>query len=367
MSDWYSDLPRVGEAPRKKRTSAKRWLLRFVVVVGFFAFVTGVTVFVLRGAEWLEAHSSTTTVTQAVTTVQVQITPGMTATQIGRLLEEKGVVDSASEFVELVKSRQSEGKLQPGTYRLRTDLSLVSVVQKLETGEGSSTFRVTIPEGLTVTQVAALLDKGGKIKGKDYIELSQDPAKFVIPKVGGTAPDVSTLEGLLFPDTYYLLQGDGATQLIGAQLAAFEKKTSALSWSKAEALGRTPYEIVIVASLAEKEAVTAQDRAKVAAVIYNRLKAKMTLGLDVTVRYALDKWTGELTAEDLKVDSPYNTRVVKGLPPSPIANPGLDALKAALEPADVDYLYFIADKNGKLFFTADYEEFLKLKKELYPQ
>ena len=365
MSDWYSQIPRVGEANTRKRTPFRRWLLRFVVVVGFFAFVAGVVTFVLRGAEWLQAHSTTTTVTQTVATVQVQITPGMSATQIGRLLEEKGVVDSASEFVGLVKSRQSENKLQPGTYRLRTDLSLVTVVQKLETGEGSSTFRVTIPEGLTVSQIGALLDKGGKIKGEDYVGLSKEPSKFVMPKVGGSAVEVDTLEGLLFPDTYYLLQGDGATQLIGAQLAAFEKKTSSLSWSKAEALGRTPYEIVIVASLAEKEAVTREDRAKVAAVIYNRLQQKMALGLDVTVRYALDKWTGDLTAEDLKVDSPYNTRVVKGLPPTPIANPGLDALRAALEPAEVDYLYFIADKDGKLFFTADYEEFLALKKKFW--
>jgi UPF0755 protein len=339
-------------------------VLRAFVVCGFVAFVAIVATFVMRGAEWLEARSSTTTVTTVAASVKVQITPGMSATQIGRVLEEKGVIDSASEFVELVKSRQSEAKLQPGTYQLRTDLQLLAVVSKLETGEGSSSFRVMIPEGLTNSQVAALLTKGGKIKGDEYIELSKQPSKFVVPKVGGTAVEVQTLEGLLFPDTYYLLQGDGATQLIGAQLAAFEKKTGALPWSKAEALGRTPYEIVIVASLVEKEAVTAEDRAKVAAVIYNRLKEKMSLGLDVTVRYALDKWTGELTAEDLKVDSPYNTREVKGLPPSPIANPGVAALTAALEPAEVDYLYFIADKEGKLFFTADYDEFLKVKKEL---
>lgn len=368
MSDWYSELPRVDEPLRpKKRRSKRRWAVRMVVVVGFLGFVTVVAAFVVKGAEWLEARSVTTTVTSVVTSVRVQITPGMSATQIGRLLEQQGVIASASDFVELVKSRQSEAKLHPGTYQLRTDLQLVAVVAKLETGEGSSTFKVTIPEGLTISQISALLSKGGKIDGDKYSELSKDPTKFVIPKVGGTAPEVSTLEGLLFPDTYYLLEGDGATQLIGAQLAAFEKKTATLPWSKAEALGMTPYEILIVASLAEKEAITAEDRAKVAAVIYNRLKENMTLGLDVTVHYALDRWTGELTAEDLKIDSPYNTRVNKGLPPGPISNPGVEALKAALEPADVDYLYFIADKQGKIFFTADYDEFLRVKKELAGQ
>lgn len=368
MSDWYSELPRVDEPLRaKKRPSKKRWAARIVVVAGFFAFVAIVATFVLKGAEWLEARSVTTTVTSVVTSVRVQITPGMSATQIGRLLEEQGVIASASDFVELVKSRQSEAKLQPGTYQMRTGLQLVAVVARLETGEGSSTFRVMIPEGLTISQISALLSKGGKIDGEEYAELGKDPSKFVIPKVGGTAPEVTTLEGLLFPDSYYLLEGDKATQLIGAQLAAFEKKTATLPWNKAEALGMTPYEILIVASLAEKEAIKAEDRAKVAAVIYNRLKEDMTLGLDVTVHYALDRWTGELTAEDLKVDSPYNTRVHKGLPPAPISNPGVVALKAALEPAEVDYLYFIADKEGKIFFTADYDEFLALKKELAAQ
>lgn len=364
MSNWYSDIPRVGETPGKRRASVRRWLLRLVIVIGFFAFVAGVVSFVLRGAEWLEAQSTTTTVTAVPTTVQVQISPGMTATQVARVLEEKGVIDSASAFIELIKSRQSENKLQPGTYRLRTDLSLVSVVEKLETGEGSSTFRVTIPEGLAVTQIAALLNTGGKIKGEDYLELSKDPAKFVVPRIGGSVAELDTLEGLLFPDTYYLLQGDGATQLIGAQLAAFEKKTATLPWSKAEALGMTPYEIVIVASLVEKEAAKSEDRAKVAAVIYNRLAKKISLGIDATVRYALDKWTGALTQSDLEVDSPYNTRVVKGLPPTPIANPGVEAFKAALEPAAVDYLYYVADKNGKIYFTSNYDEFLRIKKEL---
>ena len=126
----------------------------------------------------------------------------------------------------------------------------------------------------------------------------------------------------------------------------------------------TPYQIVVVASMLEKEASTPTDMANVAAVIYNRLKKKMTLGLDVTVRYAVNKWTEPLTADDLKVDSPYNTRVVKGLPPGPISNPGVAALTAALQPASVDYLYFVADSNGKMSFTASYDEFVKLKQGL---
>jgi len=111
----------------------------------------------------------------------------------------------------------------------------------------------------------------------------------------------------------------------------------------------------------EKEVNTAEDMAKVAAVIYGRLKKKMPLQVDATVRYALDKWTEPLTADDLKVDSPFNTRVVKGLPPAPVSNPGVMAINAALNPADVVFLYYITDKDGETHFTASYDEFLEIK------
>lgn len=367
MSDWYSELPRAGESypvKKKKRRSGKAWITRVVVVIGFFAFMYGVYTVVNRGHEWLQAQAAETTSTTLAASVKVIISPGMTTTQIGQLLEDKGVIASAPAFVDLVDSRGSENKLQPGTYQLPTKSQLVAVVAKLEKAQGSDTFKVTIPEGLTASQIAAQLAKAGNVRNAaTYLDLSKQPAKFVVPKIGGTEKEVATLEGLLFPDTYDLMTGDGPTELMGAQLAAFGKKTASLPWANAEALGLSPYQIVIVASILEKEAMTADDRAAVAAVIYNRLKKKMALGLDVTVQYAVDKWTEPLTAEDLKVDSPYNTRVVKGLPPAPISNPGVASLKAALQPADVDYLYFLADSDGKMHFTASYDEFLKLKKQ----
>jgi len=318
-----------------------------------------------KGVSWVQDNATTTTTEAAENpTIRVVISSGMTATQVGRVLEEEGVIESSSAFVDLVKSRGSEGKLRPGTYRFASDMELIEVVDALERGEGSSSFKLTIPEGLAVSQTAELLNEDGTIDGDEYADLAETPSEFVVPAVGAEAPDVTTLEGLLFPDTYFLLIGDGATELIGAQLAAFEAKTASLPWEKAEALGLTPYEVVIVASLIEKEASIAKERPLISAVIRNRLEENMTLGIDATVRYAVDKWTGPLTTEDLEVDSPYNTRVVKGLPPTPICSPGLDALRAALEPADVDYLYFVLkDTDGNHFFTADYEEFLQAKED----
>lgn len=364
VDPWYTEPARKSGSWGPGGRRPKRWASRILIVGAFFVGIALVAAVANQGVQWVQGRSTTST-TQAAQgpSVSVVINPGMTATQVGELLEEQGVIESSAAFVDLVKSRGTEGTLRPGIYQFTVGLELLQVVDKLEQGQGSASFKLTIPEGMAAGQVASLLTEEGRIQGGPYVELSGQPAKFVVPKVGGVASKVSTLEGLLFPSTYYLLQGDGATQLIGAQLAAFEAKTASLPWDKATALGLTPYEIVIVASLIEKEASIADERAKVAAVIYNRLKEDMSLGIDATVRYAVDKWTGALTTEDLQVDSPYNTRVVKGLPPTPIANPGVAALRAALEPAEVDYLYYVlSDTDGHHFFTASYDEFLEAKK-----
>jgi UPF0755 protein len=370
MSDWYSELPKAGESypvkkKRRKRRGLKGWAVRIVVVAGFLAFMFGVYTVANRTHIWLQAKAAETTTTTLASTVKVTISPGMSAAQVGQLLQDKGVISSASAFVELVNSRGSQDKLQPGTYTLATKVQPISVVEKLEKGQGSSTFMVTIREGLAAQQIQDQLVKAATVKDPStYINLVKQPDKFVVPQIGGITVKVNTLEGLLWPDTYNMMAGDGPTQLIGAQLQAFNKKTASLDWTKADALQMTPYQILIVASLIEKEAVTPSDRATVAAVIYNRMKKKMSLGLDVTVRYAVGKWTEPLTDADLAIDSPYNTRLVKGLPPTPICNPGLTSINAALNPTNVQYLYFVADANGKMSFTASYSEFLKLKNSL---
>jgi UPF0755 protein len=364
MDDWYP-TPSGGKGRKgsDRRSTARRWIARLVVVGGFLAFVVGVAYFVNWSIDWFHERSTTTTTEEARgPAVKVTVNPGMTASEVGRLLEEKGVIDSSSAFVDKVKERGTEERLLPGIYQFYKGQTLLEVVDMLEQGEGSPSFKLTIPEGLSVAQIGDLLNEEGSIEGSDYVDLSSEPGKFVVPDVGSTTPKVTTLEGLLFPSTYYMFEGDGATELIGSQLAAFRSKTASLPWEKAATLGMTPYEIVIVASLIEKEASVEEERAKVAAVIYNRIKEDMTLGIDATVRYALNKWKGALTDEELAVESPYNTRVLKGLPPTPISNPGLAALEAALSPADVDYLYYVlSDTDGHHFFTASYDEFLEAK------
>jgi UPF0755 protein len=340
-----------------------------LVIVFAFVLCVAVVVGVVIGGLRIIGNGANQQVTSTTLSPAADITvrQGMGATQVGALLEKAGLIESASEFVNVVKARGTTNSLKPGTYRFERGVTLTAIIEALETGRGATNLKITIPEGMAVDQVAALLDKGGDIGGTSYKDLAARPSQFSLPKVGGSLPSVDNLEGLLFPSTYFLVEGDTAAELIAAQLEAFQTKTSSLPWSNAQKLGVTPYEIVIIASMIEKEAVIADERPKVAAVIYNRLNKKMTLGIDATVRYALNKWTGPLTEKDLNVDSPYNTRVKKGLPPTPISSPGLAALKAALEPTKADYLYYVlSDTQGHHFFTASYEEFLKAK-ERAPQ
>jgi len=203
--------------------------------------------------------------------------------------------------------------------------------------------RVLIPEGETRLQIAARAHAAG-LSGS-YLTASKrsallDPARYSAP--AGT----SNLEGFLFPATYDLYRGDPASRLVHEQLIAFTENFGDEEVRRARELHITPYQLLIVASMIEREAQLPGDRAKVAAVIYNRLRLNMALGIDSTIRYALNDYTQPLTAVQLALDSPYNTRTHRGLPPTPISNPGDAAIGAAAHPAHVSYLYYVAGADG---------------------
>jgi len=216
--------------------------------------------------------------------------------------------------------------------------------------------RITIPEGETRGEIARIAAQKG-LTGS-YLRAARrspqlDPARYGAP--GGT-PD---LEGFLFPATYELYAGAPARQLVAEQLAAFEEHFGPAEVRAAHALHLTPYELLTVASMVEREALLARDRPRVAAVIYNRLRIGMALGIDATIRYALNDFSAPLTEAQLHVDSPYNTRAHTGLPPTPISNPGAASIQAAAHPADVPYLYYVAgaDGCGELVFASDEAQF----------
>ena len=215
---------------------------------------------------------------------------------------------------------------------------------------------VTIPEGYDRHQIADLASKDG-LKG-DYLKASESFKGFDPAKYGADNP--SSLEGFLFGGTYELPRKPTVDDLIARQLDAFKQYMSKVNMGYAKSKNLTPYDVVIIASMIEREAVVDKDRKLIAAVIYNRLHDGMPLQIDATIRYAENNWTKPLTDSDLKIDSPYNTYTHTTLPPTPIGNPGLASLEAAAHPANVDYLYYVAKPNGcGHFFTASYQDFLQ--------
>ncbi len=215
---------------------------------------------------------------------------------------------------------------------------------------------ITIPEGLTRTQIAALAREKG-LTGS-YVQAAASMRAFN-PARYGAPRSLANLEGFLFPATYQLYAGSPATALVARQLEAFEERFGPQLAAAAGHLGLTPYQLLIVASMVQREAGVRADFPRIAAVIYNRLHAGMDLGIDATIRYALGDLSGPLSEAQLRTPSPYNTRLHKGLPPTPIANPGMEAIEAAAHPAAVGYLYYVASPSGcgESVFANTYEEF----------
>ncbi len=226
-------------------------------------------------------------------------------------------------------------------------------------------FRIVFPEGFTRVQMAQRVAVVVKIalgehRGKPHLSAKGYLAATGPRAIPGFGAKKRPLEGFLFPALYDFLPKTTNRQLVAAQLIAFRRNWASLNLAYARSKNLTPYDVLIVASMVEREAQVPSERALVAAVIYNRLHAHMPLGIDATIRYGLGvPPTQALTESELASDNPYNTRKFAGLPPTPIANPGLASLEAAAHPAKVDYLYFVRKPDHRHhYFTANYQDFV---------
>jgi UPF0755 protein len=294
--------------------------------------------------------------------VTVVIRPGSSASKIASQLEDAGVIRAAWLFRLYSKVKGTEGNLKPGEYVFRKNMSYGQVVTILEKGPKILITRVTIPEGKTVREVAQIMQRVAGIPASEFLAEATGGAHGTpfVPKGS------KNLEGVLFPKTYDLKEGTTAGQVVDIMLRQFEKETATLNVeARAKALGITPYEAVIIASMIEREAKVPQDRAKIARVIYNRLARGMRLQIDATVQYGIYLETGSYKQPFLQSDysfrSPYNTYLIDRLPPGPIAGPGLASLKAALNPADGEWLYYVLiNDRGEHAFANTYAEFQEL-------
>lgn len=292
--------------------------------------------------------------------VEFTIEQGSSAQEIGELLEREGVVASALGFRIAVFLEGGGEGIQAGRYEARTGLSARDALAFL-TDEGPvlEFVNVTFPEGSWLTDFADRLDRETHLSGDLFLKLALSGRV----RSAYQPEDVSTLEGLLFPSTYQVIEEDTERTVLRRLVGQMEKEANEAALDeKAEQLGVSAYEAVVVASMIEGEASAAGDRDKIAAVIYNRIEKGMKLEIDATVLYALREHKETLTRSDLAVDSPYNTRLYPGLPPTPIGAPGAASLEAAVSPADGDWLFYVlADCDGHHFFTADYSDFLAHK------
>jgi len=314
---------------------------RFLLWAGFLTLILLLAVFILA---LQRVDLILSPVSEQKKQVLVTIPKGASPAVIGRQLEKANVIRSATAFRYLVAWKKVGPKLRAGEHILDPSLNTTEIVESLIRGR-LKMYRLTIPEGLTMAQVAVIVSKTGLADKESLFALFNDSG--FITSLG---LDEKNLEGYLFPETYYFTAGISARDIAQAMVNRFLKVWSRYEAS-AQAAGMTRHEIVTLASIVEKETGDDSERPLSAAVFLNRLKQGMRLQSDPTVIYGLESFNGNLTRKHLETLTPYNTYQIKALPPGPIANPGEASLKAVIEPAKVNYLYFVSKNDGTHHFS----------------
>lgn len=315
----------------------------------------------LRGHEAEIAQPADLKNTQIVSFVVDQ---GDSATTVAYKLNAAGLVTDAELFRRLLQYWGAEQHIQAGVFFLSPSMTMEEIARKLQHGRVSS-ITVTIPEGWRAEEIAKLLEDEGLVKADEFLAAvaqGRDDFSFLADRPAGVS---GSLEGYLFPDTYEFPKATTPEQILEIMLQNWERRVPESLRSLAQGRDMTLYEIVTLASIVEREAILSSERPMIAGVYSNRLEQDMLLQADPTVQYALGydgrtkKWWNPITLEEsATLDAPYNTYLYPGLPPGPICNPGLEALTAALQPTQHDYLYFVAQGDGSHVFAKTYEEHL---------
>ncbi|MGW8323892.1 MAG: endolytic transglycosylase MltG, partial [Thermodesulfobacteriota bacterium] len=282
--------------------------------------------------------------------VHVVVPEGATLDQTAGLLEDQGVIRFHPVFSRIVWVMGQDRNIRAGEYNLHSSMSPRQVLQMLCRGE-VVLHKVTIPEGFTVKQIATLLEKSGVASAQKILAENREVG---LIETFGFEGD--SLEGYLFPDTYYFARGLPPEEILKAMVQRFHSVYGPRLRARQAEMGRSLHEVVTMASVVEKETSSRKEMPLVASVLVNRLRIGMPLQCDPTVIYGIEDFDGNLTREHLLRPNPYNTYVNKGLPPGPICNPGLDALKAVLYPADTAYLYFVSKNDGTHLFSPTLKE-----------
>jgi len=295
---------------------------------------------------YLQAGGRTLDPSPAAPVRTIFIKPKTGVHEIAQILREAGVIQSRWGFLALAYLQGSLPRLHAGEYEFGRDASLLEVLRKLEAGR-VVTHQVTFPEGFSAQEIARVLAGEQLVDFDRFLSLVSD--RDFAAELGLHTPG---LEGYLFPDTYRLTRGMGEAEILRLMVARFRRMLPPDVRERARAVGLDLHQVITLASLIEKEARLERERPLISAVFHNRLRREMPLQSDPTAVYGLPAASGRrITATDLQRESPYNTYLRSGLPPGPIASPGLDAIMAALRPARTDYLYFVAKNDGSHVFS----------------
>lgn len=354
----YDERPTRADRRRQQRRRRRRNPLGPLLgVLLIFALVAGI---VYGGRKLMAGFGDVPDYAGSGTgSVTVQVKPGDTATDIAAAMTKLGVVKSERAFLDAARDDPRSATIQPGYYRLHREMSGRSALALLLDSKARVLSKFTVPEGSTVANALKIISSKTGLPLPQLQAAARNTRALGLPAYAG-----GRLEGFLFPATYDLDPGTPPAEILREMVLTYRQRVddSGLS-GQARALNITPQQLLTVASLVEEEAIT-PDFTKVARVIYNRVRAGQRLELDSTVNYALGRNRIRVSLQDTQVSSPYNTYRRAGLPPGPISNPGETAIKAALRPAAGPWLYFVkANKSGRSYFTADYEDFLRAKEQ----
>lgn len=282
--------------------------------------------------------------------IEIEIPKGATFRQAAEIFSKEGVIRDKNLFLFVGRISNIDRKIRAGYYSIYSSMNTLDLLKVLRKGQIIE-YEVTVVEGDSLREIADKLSEKGIVDKEDFRELSSD--KDFLSSFHIIAP---SLEGYLFPDTYKIPKGMDPEEAIGMMINKMREKYSAKLAARAVEIGLSEKEVLTLASIIEKEAVTDEERPLISAVYHNRLRKRMLLQADPTAIYGIKSSREKITAEDVRRKTPYNTYMIKGLPPGPIASPGMKSIMAALYPANVPYLYFVSNNDGTHNFSVTAEE-----------
>ena len=328
-----------------------------------FLFLGLVLIFIIIGGIFIGYKSLISPVSNDTSLIEVDISDGSSLKSAARLLEEKNLIKNETAFLIYAKINSLEN-IRSGSYSLNKSQNVEEILQILNKGSKPIGIKITIPEGYEIRNIAEKLESAGITDFDSFISDTSNVDLYKSQYPYLNLPEVKSLEGFLFPDTYYISKEATNEQIIKMFLDRFSEiyEEQQLE-SKIQKSGLNLNEFITLASIVEREAVKKEERPIIAGIFYNRLSIQMPLQSCATVQYILKERKPVLSIADTKIDSPYNTYLIKGLPPAPIASPGLDAILATSNPQQTKFLYFVAKGDGGHEFSETYEQHLQAKKK----